>query len=434
MKNPKKVINVITLGCSKNLVDSEKMMAQLDPSVYEIRHDSEDAHADVVVVNTCGFVNDAKQESIDTILELIEAKKKGLISKVLVTGCLSERYKTELQKEIPDVDSYFGVHDMDSLLKGLGSEYNHQNEEKRWLTTPSHFAYLKIAEGCDRTCSFCAIPLIRGRFISRSIESLVKEARLLAASGVKEVLLIAQDLTYYGLDLYRKPSLAPLLEALLEVDGLEWIRLHYAYPKGFPMDVIELMAREPRICRYLDIPFQHINDGLLTSMRRGVDSAETYRLIDAIRSKVPDIALRTSLIVGYPGEGVKEFNELMRFVEKVKFERLGVFTYSPEEQTRAFELGDSITSRTKKNRADKIMELQSKISLDLNLAKVGKTFKTLVDRKEGELWIGRTEYDSPEVDNEVLIKGVPASKDLKGRFVNVRITAASEFDLEGNIV
>jgi len=293
---------------------------------------------------------------------------------------------------------------------------------------------LKIAEGCDRTCSFCAIPLIRGRFISRSIESLVKEARMLAASGVKEVLLIAQDLTYYGLDLYRKPSLARLLEALLEVEGLEWIRLHYAYPKGFPMDVIELMACEPRICRYLDIPFQHINDSLLTSMRRGVDSTETYRLIDAIRSKVPDIALRTSLIVGYPGEGVKEFNELMRFVEKVKFERLGVFTYSPEEQTRAFELGDSITSRTKKNRADKIMELQSKISLDLNLAKTGKTFKTLVDRKEGDLWIGRTEYDSPEVDNEVLIKGVPASKNLKGQFVNVHITAASEFDLEGKIV
>jgi len=429
----KKIINVITLGCSKNLVDSEKIMGQLSPQEYEIRFDSEDANADIVLINTCGFINDAKQESIDTILEALEARKKGLVSKVMVTGCLSERYKNDLAKEMPEVDAYFGVHDIEGILNNLGTKYDYREQEKRFITTPSHYAYLKIAEGCDRTCSFCAIPMIRGPYISQPIESLVKEARMLVASGAKELLLIAQDITYYGLDIYKKPALASLLEKLLEIEGLEWIRLHYAYPTGFSMDVIDLMARDKRICRYLDIPFQHINDGILKSMRRGVDAQETLRLIDAVRSKVPDIALRTSLIVGYPGEGVKEFNELMRFVEKVKFERLGVFTYSPEEDTRAFKLGDTVSDKTKRNRADRLMELQSKISLDLNLAKVGREFKVLVDRKEDDLWIGRTEYDSPEVDNEVIIQKVPARLNLKGQFVNVKVHAASEFDLEGRL-
>lgn len=429
----KKIINVITLGCSKNLVDSEKIMGQLSPQDYEIRYDSEDANADIVLINTCGFINDAKQESIDTILEALEARKKGLVSKVMVTGCLSERYKNDLAKEMPEVDAYFGVHDIEGLLNNLGTTFNYREQEKRLITTPSHYAYLKIAEGCDRTCSFCAIPMIRGPFISQPIESLVKEARMLVASGAKELLLIAQDITYYGLDIYKKPALAILLEKLLEIEGLEWIRIHYAYPTGFSMDVIDLMARDKRICRYLDIPFQHINDGILKSMRRGVDGKETLRLIDAVRSKVPDIALRTSLIVGYPGEGVKEFNELMRFVENVKFERLGVFTYSPEEDTRAFKLGDTVSDKTKRNRADRLMELQSKISLDLNLAKVGREFKVLVDRKEDDLWIGRTEYDSPEVDNEVIIQKVPARLNLKGQFVNVKVYAASEFDLEARL-
>ncbi|TVQ14168.1 MAG: 30S ribosomal protein S12 methylthiotransferase RimO [Bacteroidetes bacterium] len=423
----KKHINIITLGCSKNLVDSEKIMGQLQHGPFRITHDA-DGPSDIVVINTCGFIGDAKEESIDTILQYTEAKKQGLVQEVIVTGCLSQRYKDALQKEIPEADAWFGVDNPSELFTYLKHKYNEGSQE-RLITTPSHFAYLKIAEGCDRTCSFCAIPLIRGKFISRSVESLVEEAAELARKGVKEILLIAQDLSYYGFDLEKRSMLADLLRELVKVSGIEWIRLHYAYPKNFPTEVIDLMAKEPKICRYLDIPLQHISDPVLKSMRRNTDKASTLALLEAFRSKVPDVALRTTLLVGYPGETMAQFEELLAFVKETRFERLGVFTYSPEEGTKAFELEDTISDKEKQKRADKIMEAQQEISFQLNQEKIGKTFRVLIDREEDDYFVGRTEYDSPEVDNEVYV--TKQDDIVTAEFYSVRITSASDFDLFG---
>ncbi len=426
----KKHINIITLGCSKNLVDSEKIMGQLQHGPFRITHDA-DGPSDIVVINTCGFIGDAKEESIDTILQYTEAKKQGLVKEVIVTGCLSQRYKDALQKEIPEADAWFGVDNPSELFTYLRHKYNEGSQE-RMITTPSHFAYLKIAEGCDRTCSFCAIPLIRGKFISRPVESLVEEAAELARKGVKEILLIAQDLSYYGYDLERRSMLADLLRELVKVSGIEWIRLHYAYPKNFPTEVIDLMAKEPKICRYLDIPLQHISDPVLKSMRRNTDKVSTLALLEAFRSKVPDVALRTTLLVGYPGETIEQFEELLAFVKETRFERLGVFTYSPEEGTKAFELKDTISEKEKQKRADKIMEVQQEISFQLNQEKIGKTFRVLIDREEEDYFVGRTEYDSPEVDNEVY---VTKQEDIVlTEFYSVKITSASDFDLFGEKV
>ena len=426
----KKHINIITLGCSKNLVDSEKIMGQLQHGPFRITHDA-DGPSDIVVINTCGFIGDAKEESIDTILQYTEAKKQGLVKEVIVTGCLSQRYKDALQNEIPEADAWFGVDNPSELFTYLRHKYNEGSQE-RMITTPSHFAYLKIAEGCDRTCSFCAIPLIRGKFISRPVESLVEEAAELARKGVKEILLIAQDLSYYGYDLERRSMLADLLRELVKVSGIEWIRLHYAYPKNFPTEVIDLMAKEPKICRYLDIPLQHISDPVLKSMRRNTDKVSTLALLEAFRSKVPDVALRTTLLVGYPGETIEQFEELLAFVKETRFERLGVFTYSPEEGTKAFELKDTISEKEKQKRADKIMEVQQEISFQLNQEKIGKTFRVLIDREEEDYFVGRTEYDSPEVDNEVY---VTKQEDIVlTEFYSVKITSASDFDLFGEKV
>lgn len=426
----KKHINIITLGCSKNLVDSEKIMGQLQHGPFRITHDA-DGPSDIVVINTCGFIGDAKEESIDTILQYTEAKKQGLVKEVIVTGCLSQRYKDTLKNEIPEADAWFGVDNPSELFGYLRQKYSDSNQE-RMLTTPSHFAYLKIAEGCDRTCSFCAIPLIRGKFISRPVESLVAEAAELARKGVKELLLIAQDLSYYGFDLEKRSMLADLLRELVKVNGIEWIRLHYAYPRNFPAEVIDLMAAEPKICRYLDIPLQHISDPILKSMRRNTDKATTLALIDAFRSKVPDVALRTTLLVGYPGETKEHFEELLEFVKETRFERLGVFTYSPEEGTKAYELKDTISDKEKQHRADTIMELQQTLSLELNQQKIGQTFRVLIDREEEDYFVGRTEYDSPEVDNEVYVakqQGI-----VTGEFCSVRITSAIDFDLFGELL
>lgn len=425
-----KHINIITLGCSKNLVDSEKMMGQLQHGPFRITHDA-DGPADIVIINTCGFIHDAKTESIDTILQYTEAKKQGLIQEVIVTGCLSQRYKEALKEEIPETNAWFGVDDPGDLFGYLKQKYDPASQE-RMVTTPSHFAYLKIAEGCDRTCSFCAIPMIRGAFISRSIESLVEEAGQLARKGVKELLLIAQDLSYYGYDLQKRSMLADLLRELVKVDGIQWLRLHYAYPKNFPIEVIELMATEPKICKYLDIPLQHINDSVLKSMRRNTDRATTVQLINDFRSKVPDVALRTTLLVGYPGETRQQFEELLNFVKETRFERLGVFTYSAEEGTRAFDLKDNVSPKEKERRAAEIMEVQQQISWELNQEKIGKTFTVLIDREEEDHFVGRTQYDSPEVDNEVYITKEPIIR--PGNFYSVEITDGSEFELFGQLI
>ncbi len=425
-----KHINIITLGCSKNLVDSEKIMGQLQHGPFRITHDA-DGPSDIVIINTCGFIGDAKEESIDTILQYTEAKKKGLVQEVIVTGCLSQRYKDALKEEIPEADAWFGVDNPSELFGYLRQKYAHHNQE-RLLTTPSHFAYLKIAEGCDRTCSFCAIPLIRGKFVSRTIGSLVEEATELSRKGVKELLLIAQDLSYYGYDLEKRSMLADLLRQLVKIDGIEWIRLHYAYPRNFPEDVIDLMAEEPKICRYLDIPLQHISDTVLKSMRRNNNKATTLSLLETFRRKVPDVALRTTLLVGYPGETSEHFKELLDFVKETRFERLGVFTYSPEEGTKAFQLEDTLTAEEKQQRADTLMDIQQQISWQLNEEKVGKTFRVLVDREEEEFFVGRTEYDSPEVDNEVYV--AKSEGMIPGEFYNVKITSASDFDLTGEKV
>src|SRR5690554_4802133 len=426
----KNKINVVTLGCSKNVYDSEVLMGQLRASNKEVVHEEE---GNIVVINTCGFINNAKEESVNTILEYVQKKEDGLVDKVFVTGCLSERYKPDLQKEIPTVDEYFGTTELPNLLKALGADYKHELIGERLTTTPKNYAYLKIAEGCDRPCSFCAIPLMRGKHKSTPIEDLVTEAEKLAANGVKELILIAQDLTYYGLDLYKKRNLAELLEALVKVEGVEWIRLHYAFPTGFPMDVLEVMNREPKICNYLDIPLQHISDNILKSMRRGTTKEKTTKLLKEFRKAVPEMTIRTTLIVGYPGETEENFQELKQWVSDMRFERLGCFTYSHEENTHAYNLEDDVPEEVKQDRANQIMEIQSQISWELNQAKIGQTLKVVIDRKEGEYFVGRTEFDSPDVDNEVLID---ASKTyLKtGEFTTVKITDAADFDLYGEVV
>ncbi len=421
----KNKINVITLGCSKNTYDSEVLMGQLKASGKDVVHEQE---GNIVVINTCGFINNAKEESINTILEYVDKKENGIVDKVFVTGCLSERYRPDLEKEIPNVDQYFGTTELPLLLKALGADYKHELLGERLTTTPKNYAYLKIAEGCDRPCSFCAIPIMRGKHVSQSIEKLVKEAEGLAKNGVKELILIAQDLTYYGLDLYKKRNLAELLENLVKVEGIEWIRLHYAFPTGFPMDVLDLMKREPKICNYIDIPLQHISDNILKSMRRGTTKEKTTKLLKDFRAAVPGMTIRTTLIVGYPGETQEDFETMRDWVQQMKFERLGCFTYSHEENTHAYLLEDDVPEEVKQARAAEIMDLQSQISWDLNQEKVGHTFKCIIDRKEGQYFIGRTEFDSPDVDNEVLID---ASKFYvkTGDFVNVKIIDATEFDL-----
>ena len=423
----KNKINVVTLGCSKNIYDSEVLMGQLKANNKEVVHEGE---GNIVVINTCGFIDNAKQESIDTILEYSEKKEKGKIDKLFVTGCLSERYKSDLEKEIPNVDQYFGTTDLPKLLKALKADYKHELVGERLITTPKNYAYLKISEGCDRPCSFCAIPKMRGKHKSKSIEEIVVEATKLANKGVKEVILIAQDLTYYGLDLYKKRELGLLLKSLVKIEGIEWIRLHYAFPAGFPMDVLKVIKDEPKICNYIDIPLQHISDGLLKSMRRGSNKLKINELINNMRFEVPEIAIRTTLIVGYPGETEENFDELKKWVSEVKFDRLGCFTYSHEENTHAYNLIDDVPKEVKDARLAEIMDIQSTISFDLNQEKIGKTFKCSIDRKEGTYFVGRSEFDSPDVDNEVLID---ASKYyLKiGDFSNIKIISATEFDLYG---
>ena len=426
----KNKINVITLGCSKNVYDSEVLMGQLKASGKDVAHEQE---GNIVVINTCGFINNAKEESVNTILEYVDKKQQGIVDKVFVTGCLSERYRPDLEAEIPNVDQYFGTTDLPLLLKALGADYKHELLGERLTTTPKNYAYLKIAEGCDRPCSFCAIPIMRGKHVSQPIEKLVKEAEGLAADGVKELILIAQDLTYYGLDLYKKRNLAELLENLVKIEGIEWIRLHYAFPTGFPMDVLELMKNEPKICNYIDIPLQHISDNILKSMRRGTTYAKTTQLLKDFRAAVPGMAIRTTLIVGYPGETEEDFQILKKWVEEMRFERLGCFAYSHEENTHAFSLEDNVPEDVKQARATEIMEIQAQISWDLNQEKIGQTFRCIIDRKEGQYFVGRTEFDSPDVDNEVLID---ASKHyLKtGEFANIKIFDATEFDLYGEPV
>jgi len=418
-------INVITLGCSKNIYDSEVLMGQLQASGKEVVHEKE---GNIVVINTCGFIDNAKEESVNTILDNIKRKEAGEIDKVFVTGCLSERYKPDLQKEIPQVDEYFGTSELPQLLKALEADYKHELLGERITTTPKNYAYFKISEGCDRPCSFCAIPLMRGKHRSTPIENLVKQAESLAKDGVKELILIAQDLTYYGLDIYRKRNLAELLEALVKVEGIEWIRMHYAFPTGFPLDVLEVMKREPKVCNYLDIPLQHISDSILKSMRRGTTKAKTTALLEKFRAAVPGITLRTSLIVGYPGETEADFEELKAWVKEMRFERLGCFTYSHEENTHAHQLEDDVPEEEKQRRSADIMEVQSQISWELNQAKVGQIYRCIIDRKEGNYFVGRTEMDSPDVDNEVL---VDATKFYlkQGEYVNLTITEAADFDL-----
>ncbi len=428
----KNQVNVVTLGCSKNIVDSEVLMAQLKANQFQVAHEAAQDEAGIVIINTCGFIENAKQESIDTILRFVSAKKEGLVEKVYVTGCLSERYKSDLEKEIPEVDSYFGTRELPRLLKTLKADYRQELVGERFLTTPSHYAYFKISEGCDRPCSFCAIPLMRGSHNSVPVDELVNRAKKLAASGAKELLLIAQDLTYYGLDLYRKRALSELLDSLSDVEGIEWIRLHYAFPGGFPMDVLDVMNKKQNICNYLDMPLQHISNDLLKSMRRGITREKTNALIQTIRDKVPGIALRTTLICGYPGETKAHHEELLEWIEETRFERLGAFTYSHEENTHAFHLEDSVSARDKKRRLEAVMEIQQGISQALNHQKVGKEFKVLVDRKEDEMFIGRTEFDSPDVDNEVLIEHDGYLR--QGDFVKVKITGASDFDLQGKVI
>jgi ribosomal protein S12 methylthiotransferase len=426
-------VNIVTLGCSKNLVDSEVLLTQLRGNGIQAVHESGDDDASVVVINTCGFIDNAKQESIDTILRYVDAKEEGIVDKVYVTGCLSQRYKDDLEKEIPEVDAWFGTRDLSRLLKVFKADYKHGLVGERILTNPSHYAYLKISEGCDRPCSFCAIPLMRGKHISRPIEELVLEARNLAKNGTKELLIIAQDSTYYGLDLYKKRNLADLLKNLSDVEGIDWIRLHYAFPAGFPMDALDVMAERPNICNYLDIPLQHGSTKMLQLMRRGITREKTEQLLRTIREKVPGIAIRTTMIAGHPGETEQDFDEMMGFIERSRFERLGIFNYSHEENTHSHSMADDVPADVKQQRADAVMELQQNISLDINHQKIGKTMKVLIDRKEGGNFIGRTEFDSPEVDNDVIIESQDNYLRI-GDFVNIKITSATEFDLTGDVV
>ncbi|WP_426670751.1 30S ribosomal protein S12 methylthiotransferase RimO [Mucilaginibacter sp. McL0603] len=427
-------VNVVTLGCSKNTYDSEVLMGQLKGNLFDVVHESDQVrNDDIIIINTCGFIDNAKQESIDTILQYSELKEQGKVGKVIVTGCLSERYKPELEAEITNVDAYFGTNDLQNLLSTLGANYRHELIGERMLTTPSHFAYFKIAEGCNRPCSFCAIPLMRGKHVTKPIEDLVKEAQHLVKNGTKELILIAQDLTYYGLDLYGKRNLDELLRRLSDVNGVEWIRLQYAYPSGFPMEILDVMNERDNICKYMDMPLQHITDNMLKSMRRGTTKQKTIDLVNEIRDKVPGIAMRTTLITGYPGETEQDFEEMQQWVEETRFDRLGCFTYSHEEKTHAHSLVDDVPDEIKQKRADAIMEIQQGISFEKNQEKIGQTYKVLIDKKDGNYFVGRTEFDSPEVDNEVLID---ASKHYAtvGSFVNVKIDSAEDFDLYGQIV
>lgn len=430
----KNKINVVTLGCAKNIFDSEVMMSQLKANNYEVEHESQSEDSAIVIVNTCGFIDSAKEESVNTIIQFAEAKEAGLIEKLFVTGCLSERYKDDLEKEIPDVDKYFGTKDLPKLLKVLRADYKKELVGERLLTTPSHYAYFKIAEGCDRPCSFCAIPLMRGKHVSTPMEELIESAKQLVANGTKEILLIAQDLTFYGLDIYKERKLAELLDKLAQIDGLDWIRLHYAYPAGFPMDVIEVMKKHDNICNYLDMPLQHGSTKVLKDMRRGITREKTTKLIQDIRAIIPDIAIRTTLIAGYPGETEEDFEEMMQWIEEMKFERLGIFPYSHEENTHAYNFNDDVPQEIKQKRAEDVMELQASISWELNQQRIGKTYKVLFDKVEEGYFVGRTEFDSPEVDNEVL---VPISEDNHiriGDFANIEITSADHYDLYGKLV
>ena len=428
-------INVVTLGCSKNIVDSEVLMGQLKSSGVEVIYDSNDTSAKTVVINTCGFINDAKEESVNTILQFVRAKEAGDIDNLYVMGCLSERYKKELEGEITEVDKYFGVNDIQQIVETLNIDYKKELIGERFVTTSSHYAYLKISEGCDRNCSFCAIPDIRGKHISKPIDEIIIEAKKLQKKGVKELILIAQDLTYYGLDIYKENKLKELLEQLSDIDGIEWIRLHYAYPSKFPFEILKVMKEKDNICNYLDIPFQHISDSVLSNMRRGIDKSKTLELIEILRSELPDLALRTTLMVGHPGETEKEFEELKQFVINARFDRLGVFTYSEEENTfGAEQFDDIISDEVKNNRSEEIMAIQQEISRQLNAQKNGKILKVIIDREEGDYFIGRTEFDSPEVDNEVLINKSEIARIEIGTFYSVKITTSEDYDLFGDIV
>ena len=425
---------MVTLGCSKNIVDSEVLMGQLKANNFDVQHESTDEDSSIIIINTCGFIDNAKQESIDTILRYVQAKKDGDVEKVYVTGCLSERYKKDLEKEIPEVDAYFGTRELPKILKTLKADYKHELVGERLLTTPQHYAYFKISEGCDRPCSFCAIPLMPGTHVSVEMDELINRAKTLAAKGTKELLLIAQDLTYYGLDIYKKRELANLVAKLSDVEGIDWLRLHYAFPSGFPMEVLDIMRTRPNVCNYLDMPLQHISDNMLSSMRRGITKQKTIDLVNKIRDKVPGIAIRTTLIAGYPGETEKDHEEMLNWVSESKFERLGIFTYSHEENTHAHLLKDDVSEKVKRKRADAVMALQQEISYKLNQQKVGQTYKVLFDRKEGEYFIGRSEFDSPDVDNEVLVKAVGDTFVRIGDFANVKITEANDFDLYGDLI
>ncbi|WP_139925328.1 30S ribosomal protein S12 methylthiotransferase RimO [Hymenobacter sp. DG01] len=427
-------VNVITLGCSKNLVDSEVMMGQLRANDFQVTHEADTSDANIVIINTCGFIDNAKQESIDTILRYADEKEAGRLEKLYVTGCLSQRYKDDLEQEIPQVDAYFGTLELPQLMKKLEADYKHELVGERLLTTPAHYAYFKIAEGCNRPCSFCAIPLMRGKHQDRPIEDLVKEAKRLASMGTKELILIAQDLTYYGLQHYGERKLADLMRHLSDVNGIDWIRLQYAYPSQFPMDALDVMNERENICKYLDMPLQHISDNMLKTMRRGISKRRTVELVDTIRQRVPDIALRTTLIAGHPGETQQDFEELYRFVEDTRFDRLGIFTYSHEDNTHSFTLEDNVPAEVKQDRADQIMELQQGISMELNEERVGQTYKVLFDRKESGYFVGRTQYDSPEVDNEVLVTATKDTYVRLGDFAQVQVTEASDFDLYGKLI
>jgi ribosomal protein S12 methylthiotransferase len=429
----KNKVNVITLGCSKNVVDSEVIMGQLKANNFTVEHEAKEDDSEIVIINTCGFIDNAKQESIDTILRYAKAKTDGLVEKVFVTGCLSERYKPELEKEIPNIDAYFGTRELPRLLKTLKADYKHELVGERLITTPTHYAYLKIAEGCDRPCSFCAIPLMRGKHVSKTIEDLVKETKHLVSKGTKELILIAQDLTYYGLDIYGKRKLADLLRTLSDVEGVEWIRLHYAYPSGFPMEVFDVMNERSNICKYLDMPLQHISDNMLKAMRRGITKEKSIALVNNIRDKVPNIALRTTLIAGYPGETADDHKQMLEWVEQMRFDRLGIFGYSHEENTHAYLAKDNVPAATKRKRCENVMDLQQGISLELNRQKIGNTYKVLFDRKEGDHFIGRTEFDSPEVDNEVLVSAKDNYLSI-GSFANVKIDSCEDYDLIGTVI
>lgn len=431
--NQKTKVNIVTLGCSKNLVDSENLLTQLRGNGIDADHESKNDDSNVVIINTCGFIDNAKQESIDTILRYIDAKENGLVDKVYVSGCLSQRYKDDMEREMPQVDAFFGTNELPAILKKFKADYKHELVGERLLTTPSHYAYVKIAEGCDRPCSFCAIPVMRGKHVSLPMEDLVKQAKNMAAKGTKELILIAQDLTYYGLDIYNKRNLSDLLRNLSDVDGIDWIRLQYAYPSGFPLDILDVMAERSNICKYIDMPLQHASSDMLKLMRRGITKEKTEDLIKTIRDKVPEIAFRTTMIIGHPGETEKDFEELCSFVEEQRFDRLGAFTYSHEEHTHSYSMEDSIPQEEKEERQATIMQIQEGISAELNEAKIGKTYKVLFDRKEGGYFIGRTEHDSPEVDNEVMVSAKEQYVRV-GDFANVKINDAAEFDLFGEIV